>query len=225
MKKLVILSFFAFITVLSVNAQPYPYMDVSGYASIKVTPDIINVSVSFGENKEFFGKQNIEDLEQKVIKVLKENGLDIKKDVSVQESSSQGEGGRVYIRKTISFTLDNYKKYYDIVRELDFKGIQSVRINSTKYSKEDEVKLALLPEAMKNARAMAEAILKDSEAEVGKLLYVNAQKVRMSYAQNKAVIVGYGTRKDAKEYVDKPVDITLSVDMSVCFSISYPKSE
>ena len=135
MKKLVILSFFAFITVLSVNAQPYPYMDVSGYASIKVTPDIINVSVSFGENKEFFGKQNIEDLEQKVIKVLKENGLDIKKDVSVQESSSQGEGGRVYIRKTISFTLDNYKKYYDSIKNiLDVKFVKVKGHSGDKYN-------------------------------------------------------------------------------------------
>lgn len=225
MKRLVILLFLVFVSVLSAGAQPYPYMDVTGYASQKVMPDIINVSVSFGENKEFFGKQNIEDLEQKVVKVLKDNGLDIKKDVSVQESTSRGEAGKVYLQKTIGFTLDNYKQYYDIARELDFKGINSVRIVSTKYSKEDEVKLALLPMAMKNARSTAEAILKDSGAAVGKLLYVNAQRVRMSYAQNDVVIVGYGVRKETKEYVDKPVDITLSVELSVCFSISFPEEK
>ncbi|MDD4819940.1 MAG: SIMPL domain-containing protein [Flavobacteriales bacterium] len=201
-----------------------PKIVVTGYAEQKVQPDIINVNLTFGENKEFFGKQNIEDLEQKVIAVLKNNGLDIKKDISVISNSNYSSDNKVLIRKTVVFSVSDYAKYYAIARQMDFKGIQSMRITSIKYSKEDEVKKALLPKALSNARDMANAILNGSGASIYDILYVNAQNIRVSNNSNydDMITVGYSMARKSNtdyEYMEKSQDITISVSMDVWFGL------
>ena len=44
--------------------QNTPRIEISGHAEEKVQPDTFEITVAFGETKEFFGKQNIERLEQ-----------------------------------------------------------------------------------------------------------------------------------------------------------------
>ena len=107
----------------SVNIQNLPRINVSGHAEEKVQPDTFEISVVFGETKEFFGKQNIEKLEQQIVDVLKGSGFDIQKDVKVTSSYNIAEGKTVFIRKRIAFTVHSYAQYYDIAKQLDFKRI------------------------------------------------------------------------------------------------------
>lgn len=230
MKKTILLVVMALMGLSSLMAQSisdgvYPRIDVRGYAEKKVAPDIFNVVVTFGESKEFLGKQNIEDLEQKVIKVLREAGLDIKKDVSVTSGTSRGEENRVYIQKTIEFKVDSYEKYYAIARSLDFKGIQNVRLSSMRYSRENEVKMELMPVSVANARKIAEALMKGSGMSIGRPIYVNALGLRVIYPESEDAIVSsnmmmaYGARKSSYEYMEKSRDITITVDVQVSYEL------
>ena len=91
----------------SVNIQNLPRIDVSGHAEAKVQPDTFEISVVFGETKEFFGKQNIEKLEQQIVDVLKGSGFDIQKDVKVTASYNVAEGKTVFIRQRIAFSVQS----------------------------------------------------------------------------------------------------------------------
>lgn len=114
--------------------QNTPRIEISGHAEEKVQPDTFEITVAFGETKEFFGKQNIERLEQQIVDVLKKNGIDIKKDVKVQSTSNSTDNGKtVLIKKRISFKTGSYGEFYSIAKALDFKGIERVYISSAKY--------------------------------------------------------------------------------------------
>ena len=84
MKKSFVLLAWVLLSVLTLSAQDrsidirtLPHIDISGHAEAKVQPDTFEISVVFGETKEFFGKQNIEKLEQQIVDVLKGSGFDI----------------------------------------------------------------------------------------------------------------------------------------------------
>ena len=151
----------------SIDIRTLPHIDISGHAEAKVQPDTFEISVVFGETKEFFGKQNIEKLEQQIVDVLKGSGFDIQKDVKVTASYNVAEGKTVFIRKRIAFSVHSYAQYYDIAKQLDFKGVENVSITKASYSGEEALKSKLRAKALSDALHSAQDIL-DCYAEARK---------------------------------------------------------
>lgn len=209
-----------------VNIQNLPRIDVSGRAEAKVQPDTFEITVAFGETKEFFGKQNIEKLEQQIVNVLKKHGLDTKKDVKVTDSYNLADGKTVFIKKSIAFNVGTYAKYYDIAKDLDFKGVSGVSITKASYSKEDQLKSALKAQAMADARKSADEILSGAGAKSGRILSVNAGR---AYVQARMVNtrVMYAAAKAADnaafESIEQSDDITVTFDLQAAFEIVQPK--
>lgn len=168
--------------------QNTPRIEISGHAEEKVQPDTFEITVAFGETKEFFGKQNIERLEQQIVDVLKKNDIDIKKDVKVQSTSNSTDNGKtVLIKKRISFKTGSYGEFYSIAKALDFKGIERVYISSAKYSREDEVKARLRSQALADAKKSAQQTLSGTGDSVGRILYISAGR---AYVQARMVGTG-----------------------------------
>ena len=189
--------------------QNTPRIEISGHAEEKVQPDTFEITVAFGETKEFFGKQNIERLEQQIVDVLKKNGIDIKKDVKVQSTSNSTDNGKtVLIKKRISFKTGSYGEFYSIAKALDFKGIERVYISSAKYSREDEVKARLRSQALADAKKSAQQTLSGTGDSVG--------RTGVTLYSAKATVNDMAERYESFEQSD---DITITFDLQASFEI------
>lgn len=207
------------------NFQNTPRIEISGHAEEKVQPDTFEITVAFGETKEFFGKQNIERLEQQIVDVLKKNGIDIKKDVKVQSTTNSTDNGKtVLIKKRISFNVGSYPEFYSIAKALDFKGIERVYISAAKYSKEDQVKAKLRSLALADARAGAQQILAGTDDSIGRILYISAGRayVQARMVNGPKVKVLYSAaaaKEDMYESFEQSDDITITFDLQASFEI------
>lgn len=230
MKKSFVLLAWVLLSVLTLSAQDrsidirtLPHIDISGHAEAKVQPDTFEISVVFGETKEFFGKQNIEKLEQQIVDVLKGSGFDIQKDVKVTASYNIAEGKTVFIRKRIAFTVHSYAQYYDIAKQLDFKGVENVSITKASYSGEEALKSELRAKALSDALHSAQDILSDSGFQVGRILSVNAGRayVQTLTAADMIVVKAYGIRAKNSDYesFEQSAEITLTFDLQASFEI------
>lgn len=232
MKKSFVLLAWVLLSVLTLSAQDrsidirtLPHIDISGHAEAKVQPDTFEISVVFGETKEFFGKQNIEKLEQQIVDVLKGSGFDIQKDVKVTSSYNIAEGKTVFIRKRIAFTVHSYAQYYDIAKQLDFKGVENVSITNASYSGEEALKSELRAKALSDALHSAQDILSDSGFQVGRILSVNAGRAyvqaRIANASAYDAVVMRATAVKYKEYesFEQSDEITLTFDLQASFEI------
>lgn len=208
-----------------IDVQKLPRIDISGHAETKVQPDRFEITVSFGETKEFFGKQNIEKLEQQIVDVLKKNKIDTKKDVKVTGSYNVSEGKTVFIRKRISFTVESYPAYYTIAKQLDFKGVESVSITKSEYSGAEALKAKLRSQALSEARRSAEDILAGSGYRTARILSVNAGR---TYVQTRMTNTAYSLKAemssargmaDQMESFDQSDEITISFDLQAGFEI------
>lgn len=209
----------------NINIQNYPHIDVPGHAEAKVQPDTFEITVAFGETKEFFGKQNIEKLEQQIINVLKKHNIDVKKDVKVTGSYNVADGKTVFIRKRITFSVGSYAAYYAIAKELDFKGVEKVSITKASYSGEDALKSSLRAKAMADARKSADEILSGSGTKTGRILSVNAGR---AYVQARMVNTVYmadmavAAKASGYESIEQSDDITITFDLQASFEIVQP---
>ncbi len=232
MKKSFVLLAWVLLSVLTLSAQDrsidirtLPHIDISGHAEAKVQPDTFEISVVFGETKEFFGKQNIEKLEQQIVDVLKGSGFDIQKDVKVTSSYNIAEGKTVFIRKRIAFTVHSYAQYYDIAKQLDFKGVENVTITRASYSGEEALKSELRAKALSDALHSAQDILSDSGFQVGRILSVNAGRAyvqaRIANAPAYDAVVMRATAVKYKEYesFEQSDEITITFDLQASFEI------
>ena len=84
-----------------------PYIDVIGRSDTLVTPNKIFLEVLILE-KETKGKISVEELESKMLTKLKENGVNIEKNVTVQD------------------ILSNFKKYF--LKQTDIQKSKSYSI-------------------------------------------------------------------------------------------------
>lgn len=232
MKKSFVLLAWVLLSVLTLSAQDrsidirtLPHIDISGHAEAKVQPDTFEISVVFGETKEFFGKQNIEKLEQQIVDVLKGSGFDIQKDVKVTSSYNIAEGKTVFIRKRIAFTVHSYAQYYDIAKQLDFKGVENVSITKASYSDEEALKSELRAKALSDALHSAQDILSDSGFQVGRILSVNAGRAyvqaRIANAPTYDVVLMRSAAAKSQEYesFEQSEDITITFDLQASFEI------
>ena len=200
-----------------INIQNLPHIDVPGHAEAKVQPDTFEITVAFGETKEFFGKQNIEKLEQQII--------DVKKDVKVTGSYNVADGKTVFIRKRVTFSVGSYADYYAIAKELDFKGVEKVSITKASYSGEDALKSSLRAQALADARKSAGEILSGSSAKIGRILSVNAGR---AYIQARMVNTAYAmdmtmaSKASGYESIEQSDDITITFDLQASFEIVQP---
>ena len=207
-----------------VNIQNLPHIDVPGHAEAKVQPDTFDVTVAFGETKEFLGKQNIEKLEQQIVDVLKKNKIDTKKDVKVTGSYNVADGKTVFIRKRITFPVGSYTDYYNIAKQLDFKGVEKVSVTKAGYSGEDALKSELRGKALSDARKSAEDILAGSGFKTGRILSINAGRaytqmrmVNMTYMADEMAMAS--SKSAGYESFEQSDDITVTFDLQASFEI------
>ncbi|EHQ26941.1 SIMPL domain-containing protein [Mucilaginibacter paludis] len=160
--------FFAAIVLFTLNASAQTVdmrrkIEVTGTAETEVTPDIIYFSISLKEYMDGKSRVSIETLEGELQKALTEAGIP-KEDFTINNISGYAtyqkkKDPNFLASKQYRIKFHNLNKINQILASVDAKGIESTYIESSDYSKIEELKNQLKLKALLAAKDKAAFLL------------------------------------------------------------------
>ena len=153
-----------------------PYLEVQGKADTLVTPNRIYIDVLISE-KDVKGKKSVEELENDMLTKLKSIGIDVDKNVAMQDMMSNYKKfflKQTDIQKSKSYSILVYdaKTTAKVFIGLEEIGLSNVRIDKLEHSEERKLQLLMNSKAIENAKANAVSFTKPLGQTVGKAVYV-----------------------------------------------------
>ncbi len=231
MKKIVLLltiTFFGVNFAQTKNFIDQPYLETTAKVDTLVTPDQIYLSIYIHEGEDR-NRTSLEKQERKVAAVLENLGIDLKKQLKLDNLASNYKKyflKRKNVLKSKSYTLEVYDVMTagNVLIGLEDEGISNVRLIKTAYSKIESLKLDLKSKAILKAKAQAEALTKPLNQQLGKAIHINDKYFsRPYYYDNRRI----AARADyaIEETVETPIDIEFSKikvesEVSVRFAIN-----
>ena len=237
MKTRLIFCLFA-LTSFSLNAQvnaidSKPYIEVNGHAENKVTPDEIYLSVYIVERYDGKTKITIDEQQTKLLKLLKEKGLDT-------DAITMSGGNASYVKipwktrkdvlasanyEVVVATAEDAAKVFEATDELNLTNCRIARVD---HSQRDELEKEVRINAMKDAAEKADYMLNAVGSKRGVTLYVNeTQRYRPrqgvyyeSLMIQDSVSSNASMGKSEPEFEVSFQKIELSIDVSVRFEIT-----
>lgn len=154
-----------------------PYLEVQGKADTLVTPDRIYIDVVLSE-KDAKGKKSVEDLENDMLVKLKTIGIDVSKNVVMQDMVSNYKKfflKQTDIQKAKSYSILVYdaKTTTKVFIGLEEVGISNAIIDKLEYSDEKKMQLVMNSKAIESAKANAVSFSKPLGQKFGKAILVN----------------------------------------------------
>lgn len=197
----------------SKNFIDQPYIETIATVDTLVIPDRIYLSILISES-DTKGRQTVEELEESMATKLKGIGIDLDKQLSLSDLSSNFE--KYFLRKQDILKTKSYELLvYDatsagqVIYEMENIGISNVDIEKTEYSKIVDLKLKLKSSAAKKAKNQAESIAKSLNQTIGKAIYVTDLQTDIANAlQGRVagiVVRGYSS-KNKEEYKPVPIE-------------------
>lgn len=152
------------------------YIDIIGTAKREVVPDKIYISVMINE-KDNKAKETLEELEQKMIHKLKELGINVEKQLVVKDLASNFKfyfllKADVFTSKEYEILVHDAQTAGRVIVQLQALNISNISIDRVEHSKLDSLRLEVKKEAVKNAKAKAEALTSPLDQHVGKALFI-----------------------------------------------------
>lgn len=206
------------------------FIETSAKADTLVTPDKIYLDIIIAE-KDSKGRVSVEDLESKMNSKLESFGVDIKKQLALNDLSSNFKKyflKQQDINKSKSYTLLVYdaKTAGKVLVALEEIGISNVLLQKTEYSKDESVRLILKSQAILKARNQALAMTKPINQKIGNAIYIS-DLLSTNYANALSgraqgiVIRGYSSVTNNNELVpDIEIQkIKLEVEVNVKFKL------
>jgi hypothetical protein len=218
MKKLLIL--LLLFTINSIYSQTknfidLPYLETSAKVDTLLTPDRIYLTILLTE-KDTKGKISIEELEIKMVDKLKTIGIDVSKQLTLTDLSSNFK--KYFLKqqdiqkaKMYSVLVYDGKTAGKIIFELEKENISNIMLEKTEYSKMEELKLELKSRAVLKGKQNATSMLKPLNQKVGQAIYIsdtnsNTTDNYQGYASN-IIIRGASSLKASKyEYVAEEIE-------------------
>lgn len=207
----------AFVTINSFsqtkNLTDKPFIDVSGLADTLVVPNKIWINVLLSE-KDSKGKKSVEDLENEMILKLKEIGIDIKKDFSVTDMSSNYKyyllkQNDIFKSRSYSILVKDAASASKVFIGLEKIGISNVRIEKVEHTEENKIRLLINGKAILNAKKTAESFTKPLNQKVGAALQIanDYNSSNLEGMLNGVVVMGYARNKYNAESSSSAPDI------------------
>ena len=138
--------------------EPIPTVSVNGSSQVKITPDVIYMTIRLDES-DTKGKITLEEQRKQMFSALKKCGVDIEKQLSVQDMSSS------YFRRRGSLAVTQYElkvgsadEARRVIEALDQVGVPNVDVTRATSSKLDESRRQAIQNAKQRASELAEAI-------------------------------------------------------------------
>ena len=216
MKNIFLIVFIAF--TLSSFAQPgiknfidQNYIEVTGKAELEVIPDEIYLKIVVDE-KDFKGKQNLQELEKSMLRKFSKIGIDVSKQLAVKDMASNFQkywlkGTEIISVKEYQLKVESAKIAGQVIRELGSLGISNISIEKIDHSRLQEFKTEVKVMAIKAAKENASSLTNAVDQKIGKAIYIQEQNNHIYNAlQGKVAsnisIRGYGY--DDKQEMEQP---------------------
>lgn len=230
---LLFILFFVAIASQAQNATflDHPYLETTATADTLVTPDRIYMSIILQES-DSKGKKDTEFMEHIMEQKLTQLGVDITRDLELQEVNSQFmkyflRSQDVLKAKAYSLLVRDAAMVSKVLAALEEVDISNVQVTGTAYSKSAGLMLRLKSEAVRKAKAAADFMVAPINQKVGKALHIVETTQTLSGGQPGAasgvVLRGmgsmvYGSRAAEPLSVDYG-KIPLSVTVTVKFEL------
>lgn len=165
-------------TATQAQQQTYPsYVNVTGAAERQIVPDEIYLSITINENSSK-GKVTVAEQEKKMIAALRNLGVDTEKDLRVGDIAGDLHTyllrkDRVLTSKTYSLKVGDAATLANVFRALADLGISEASVTRATRSDIEQIRMELRAEAMRKARANAEALAGAVGQTIGKAFQIN----------------------------------------------------
>ncbi len=213
MRKIKLTFLLAAISIISFaqtkNFIDQPYIETNATVDTLVIPDNIFLSIVIQES-DTRGKMSVEKLETKMIKKLEDIEVDIDKQLTLTDLSSNFK--KYFLKqkdviktKSYSLLVHNGLDAGRVIVELENLNISNVRVEKTEYSAMDELKLRLKTKAVEKAKQIAVALAKPLGQKVGNAIFISDQSGYQNYYAAPVAIQMRGAAISEEKY--KPADI------------------
>ncbi len=210
------------------NFIDQPFIETTSKVDTLVTPDRIYLSVLISES-DTKGKQTVEELERKMADKLKEIGIDLNRQLTLSDLSSNFK--KYFLRKQSALKAKSFELLvYDAktagqaIYELEGIGISNVDLERTEFSKIEELKLELKSKAIEKAKKQADAMVIPLNQITGKAIFISDIKTDMvNVLQGRVAGIRIrGSSSMKQEYIAIPIEfekIKVESEVNVKFII------
>lgn len=195
------------------ESEKTPYIEVSTRVEKQITPDLIYIGIKINE-QESKGKVKIEEKEKQMILMLKELNIDVEKDLTVDDMSSDIQKyflkkANILASKSYTLTVKKADEAMAVMDALNSINIPDVELKGTAISPElekevkDELLVAAAQKAKENAAILAEAL----GSKAGKVIYIqNHYNFAQTYGANFTMrsVKAMAVSDEAASYVSIP---------------------
>lgn len=160
-----------------------PYIEVAGSADTMVTPNEIFIKIEISE-ADTKNKTSVEELERKMFDALKAMGIDVEKNLTTSDISSNFKnyflkGKEILKSKEYMLKVNDAVTASKVFMKLEDLGISNSSIDHVDYSDMESIKNLMRTKAMENAKARALALTKPLHQEVGPAIFISDNEVYM----------------------------------------------
>ncbi len=152
------------------------YIEVTGKAEMEVVPNEIYLKIIVDE-KDFKGKEQIEDIEKSMIGKLSEIGIDVSKKLAVKDMVSNFrnywlKSSTINSVKEYQLMVDNAKTAGQVFQGLESIGISNITIEKIDHSDIQNFRTEVKVQAIKAAKEKATLLTNAINQNLGKAIYI-----------------------------------------------------
>ena len=152
------------------------YIEVTGKAEMEIIPDEIYLKIEIKE-KDYKGKQILEDLEKLMNERLIEIGIDISKDLAIKDLVSNfknywKKSNKIYTSKEFQLLVHDANTAGLVFQELESIGISNITIDRVNHSKIQELKAEVKVKAIIASKLKATSLVSAIDQTIGKAIFI-----------------------------------------------------
>ena len=207
------------------NFIDLPYIETSAKVDTLVMPDKVYLTILLTE-KDTKGKISVEELEEKMIARLSSIGIDLSKQLSVSDLSSNFK--KYFLKqkdvlkaKSYSLLVYDAKTAMKVIVELEKDDISNISLEKTEYSDIENLKLQLKTKAILKAKENALVMANPLNQQVGKAIFISdLSKSSSDYVLHGAVagvmVRGYSSARKQSTLEDVDIEFhKIQVEMEI----------
>ena len=163
------------------------YIEVTGQAEMEVVPNEIYLQILVNE-KDFKGKQEVQQIEKSMIQKLTDIGIDVSKQLAIKDMASNFQkywlrGAEANSIKEYQLKLADAKTAGQAIQELESLGLSNISIEKVDHSEIEKFKTEVKINAIKAAKEKAVALTNAIGQDVGKAIYIQELNNQIYRAQ------------------------------------------
>ncbi|WP_332732087.1 SIMPL domain-containing protein [Flavihumibacter sp.] len=188
------------------NFLDQPYLEVAGNADTLLTPNEIYIKIIITE-KDTRDRISVEDQELKMYNALKSLGIDVEKNLTTSDMSSNFKfyllrSKDVMKSKQYILRVSDAVTVSKVFIELENLGISNTSIERVDHSDLESIRNLLRSKAVENARTRAIALTEPLKQTVGPAIHIADNEVYSNSNQlrgrlDEVVVVAYGIKKNS----------------------------